>query len=218
MEDVNNRVVIKSNKHGLLIYLDSECSYEHLLEEIEQKFTDAAKFFNGSKMAVAFEGRYLTKEEELEIINLISRSAHIHIVCIIDKNEKLETAYENIVAHHLEIMDSRDGQFYKGTLRKGQVLETQKSIIIIGDVEPGATAVSKGNVIIIGTAKGMIQAGASGNQHAFIAALSLQTNRLKIADVSMRHLSKRPKDMLSYMNPLIVKSDGRHIYIDQLVG
>lgn len=209
MEDVKNLVVIKSNKQGLLIHLDGEASYSDLLLEIKEKFKEAAKFFSGAKLTISFEGRHLTKEEEWEIVNLISSSAHIHILCIIDCDEK-----EN---HHLESSDYQDGQFYKGTLRKRQVLESEKSITILGDVEAGATVVAKGNVIVLGCLNGFIHAGAAGNKHAFISALQMQAPELKIADCFTRRVFKEQNEEISSMEPKIAFADGKHIYIDPLV-
>lgn len=217
MKDVKNPVVIKSNKYGLLIHLDNTLSYQDLLSEIEKKFLDAAKFFRDAKMAVSFEGRHLTKEEEQEIVELISQTAHIHIICIIDRNNEEETSLRNLVTRHLEYWNTQDGQFYKGTLRKRQVLESEKSILVIGDVEIGATVVAKGNIIVLGTAKGKLHAGASGNSSSFIAALSLQPSCLCIADVKAHRLFTRPKDDISGMTPAIAVLDDRHIYIDPLV-
>ena len=66
----------------------------------------------------------------------------------------------------LEAIHEKDGQFYKGTLRGRQVLESEQSIVIIGDIEEGATVASKGNVIVTGTIYGTVIAGASGRRDA----------------------------------------------------
>ena len=79
-------------------------------------------------------------------------------------------------------LSASDGKFYKGTLRSGQVLEAGSSIIILGDVNPGATVVSKGNVVVLGTLKGTIHAGAAGNEGAFVAALNMNPMQIRIAD------------------------------------
>lgn len=210
---MENHVVIKSNKYGLLLYLDSSISYQELISEIKEKFFDASKFFSGAKMAVTFKGRHLTKEEEWEIVNLISKTAHIQIVCIIDDDETRETHCENVVTNRLHELSEKDGLFYKGTLRRRQVLESERNITIIGNVETGATVVSKGNIIVLGSAQGTLHAGASGNRKAFIAALCLATNQLKIANVASRHLFQRPKDSISFMNPEIAILEDRNIYI-----
>lgn len=39
-----------------------------------------------------------------------------------------------------------------------QVLETETSVVIIGDVNPGAQVISKGNIVILGCCMGNIYA------------------------------------------------------------
>ncbi|MEI3380654.1 MAG: septum site-determining protein MinC [Dorea sp.] len=60
------------------------------------------------------------------------------------------SADKKLLDESLEAVHERDGQFYKGTLRGRQVLESEQSIVIIGDIEEGATVASKGNVIVTG--------------------------------------------------------------------
>ena len=132
---MNQKVVIKSNKYGLIVHMDPEAEYKKILEELRTSFTESAKFFKDASMAITFEGRVLTKPQEEEIIDLITDIAHIHIVCIFDKNENTERLYKSVVEECLEDLPRREGQFYRGTLKKRQVLETEKSIIILGDVE-----------------------------------------------------------------------------------
>lgn len=63
-------------------------------------------------------------------------------------------------------LSASTGQFYKGNLRNGDVLESEASIVVIGDVDCGARVSAKGNIIILGTLKGTAQAGLSGNRNA----------------------------------------------------
>ncbi|MDE6760017.1 MAG: septum site-determining protein MinC [Lachnospiraceae bacterium] len=78
------------------------------------------------------------------------------------------------------------GMFYKGTLRSGQTLESKESLVIIGDVNPGATVIAGGNIVIIGTLKGNVTAGSNGNTNAFVMALSMDPIQIQIADVIAR--------------------------------
>lgn len=41
-------------------------------------------------MAIAFEGRELSAEEEYQILDTISRNTSIHVVCVIDNNIEYE--------------------------------------------------------------------------------------------------------------------------------
>lgn len=212
---MDNLVIIKSSKYGLTVHLDEKASYEELLDCIYHKFKDAEKFFRDAKMSITFEGRPLTKVQELQIINLISDAAHIHIVCIIDNNRKNEQLHKRIVDQSLGEIKDHDGQFYKGTLRRKQVLESDSSIVIIGDVEMGATVAAKGNVVIIGGLFGTAHAGASGNKDTYIAALSMNPEQLRIADRRVI-MTPQTEDDEGYIMPVLATTDGKRIFIDPL--
>ena len=186
----NQPVIIKSNKYGLIVILDAELSMEKLKEEVAEKFRSSAKFFGEAQMAVCFQGRGLSLEEEMELVETISGNCQIRIVSIIDENEELEAqmqrALEEKEKKPADLMNLQDGRFYKGTLRSGQVLESETSVIILGDVNPGARVISKGNVIVLGTLKGNIFVGAAGNEAAFVAALSMDPMQIRIGDVIAR--------------------------------
>ncbi len=186
----NQPVIIKSNKYGLIVILDAELSMEKLKEEVAEKFRSSAKFFGEAQMAVCFQGRALSLEEEMELVETISGSCQIQIVSIIDENEELEAQMQRALEEKEEkpadLMNLQDGRFYKGTLRSGQVLESETSVIILGDVNPGARVISKGNVIVLGTLKGNIFVGAAGNEAAFVAALSMDPMQIRIGDVIAR--------------------------------
>lgn len=212
---MKQKVVIKSNKYGLIVHLDSEGDYQDMLKELTEKFTESARFFKDATMAITFEGRVLTKGQEQEIIDMISDTAHVHIVCIFDTNENTERLYQSIVERSLEDMPKREGQFYKGTLKKRQVLETEKSIIILGDVESGAKVISKGNIVVLGTIRGSVHAGAAGNEDAFIVALSMKPQALRIGDKEAQHVyirkEEKPEAKIAWL-------DGERIYIDPLTN
>ena len=159
---MKQKVIIKSNKYGLIVHMDPDAEYTEILKELREKFTESARFFKDATMAVTFEGRILTKPQEEEVIGLITDVAHIHIVCIFDANENTERLYKKVVEDSLNSLTRKEGQFYKGTLRQRQVLETEQSIIILGDVEFGATVVSKGNIVVLGAVRGTVHAGATG--------------------------------------------------------
>ena len=159
----HNSVMIKSNKYGLIVILDDKIPFTDLLLDVAEKFKEASNFFKNAKMAVSFSGRELTREQEKELVSTIVNNSHIHILCVIDEKKEDEEYYRQAVDHAMEELKKQDGQFYRGTLRAGQVLETETSIVIIGDVNPGASVISKGNIVIIGSCRGNVYAGASGN-------------------------------------------------------
>ena len=69
---MNRYVTVKSNKYGLVLYLNSDIAFETLRREVERTFKGTAGFFGKSRLAVSFEGRILTKEQEQQLIEAIS--------------------------------------------------------------------------------------------------------------------------------------------------
>ncbi len=186
---MNRYVTVKSNKYGLVFYLDPDISFDILCQEIERTFKGTEGFFAKSRLAVSFEGRILTKDQEQQLIETITKSAQIEIVCIIDHDEKREQIYKRVVAdtlHTLNDVPKSDGIFCRGTLHKNQVLESEKSIVILGNVEKGATVAAKGNIIILGRLEGKAYAGMGGIQNSFILSFCMQPQKLRIGNVKIR--------------------------------
>ena len=209
-------VTIKSNRYGIEVHLDPQVSFDTLLESLFTKLKDSAKFFEGAKMAVSFLDRKLSDREEQIILDLIAETTGLDIVCIVDRDETNEMTYKSIVENTLTNISRREGQFYRGTLSRKQVLESDTSIIILGDVEFGAKVIAKGNVVIVGSLTGSVHAGASGDRGAFIAALSMQHKQLRIGDIEARRQAIHQESLMSG-GPKVAVADGRRIYVDPLV-
>lgn len=183
-------VIIKSNKYGINLILDPDIPFQELLGYIADKFMESEKFFKNARMAISFDGRKLSPEEEYRIIDMISQKSSIHIACIIDNDEIREQYTKQKMDEYLAAESGNTGRFYKGTLRSGQVLECETSIIIIGDVNPGAKIVSGGNIVILGALKGTAYAGASGNEECFVTALDMNPVQIKIGNIIGRSEDK----------------------------
>ena len=96
--------------------------------------------------------------------------------------------------------------FINKTVRSGMRIEFPGNIVIVGDVNSGAEIVAEGNVIIWGRVRGMIHAGSKGDRSAFICALDLSANQLRIADEISATLKpqKDPRPEIASIN-----SEGR---------
>ena len=209
-------VTIKSSHSGIELRLNANLPFPDLLKAVEEKFRQSADFFKNAKMAVSFSGRTLSISEEEQLIQVITQTTNLEIICIIDHDERKELIYKRAVAQCLSEREKSDGQFYRGPLKRRQLLESESSIVILGDVEFGAKVVAKGNIIILGTLYGSVHAGAAGDRNAFIIALSMQPQRFVIGDIE----AKRQliyQDSLSINGPQIAVVDGKRIYLDPLI-
>ena len=209
-----NSVIIKCNKYGLIVILDENLPFEELIKDVEDKFKESAKFFKNAKMAMTIRGRSLTQAEEKQVVETIVDSCGLHILCIIDEDKKEELLFHQAVDKAMEEKDAEDGWFYRGTLRSGQVLESEHSIVIIGDVNPGANVTSKGNIVVLGSLRGIAYAGATGDRNCFVAALVMKPIQVKIADKMARSaITKRVDDADYKLDPKIAYVKEDHIYV-----
>lgn len=192
---MKNPVIIKSFPNGLSIYLDEEMPFEQLLKEIGLKFKESAHFFKNASMVLSFEGRNLSDQEERMIINTITANSDLNVMCIMGKNEETNKNYIKALqklSYHQQVMENA-GQFYKGTLKDGQMLETENSIIVLGDVYPGACVISSKDIIILGGLYGQAYAGGNGEDGHFVVALEMSPEKLKIGDFKYKTSEKQSK-------------------------
>ena len=68
--------------------------FEELLDNISEKFKNASKFFNNANMAISFNGRDLSSEEEKRILDIISEVSDLNIVCVLDNDNEIKEVYE----------------------------------------------------------------------------------------------------------------------------
>lgn len=187
---MRNAVVIKGNKSGMSVYLEPELPFKELLEAIAAKFKETSRFWGAAQMTLTLEGRELTAEEEFQIVNTITENSSIEILCLLDSDAKRIERCEKALNEKLMELSSNTGQFYKGNLRDGDVLESEASIIIIGDVEKGARVSARGNVIVLGKLNGIVHAGAAGNINAVVVAFEMAPYQVKISDLNFQKAQK----------------------------
>lgn len=232
---MDNSVIIKGSKNGITVFLDEEMPFEELLENVSDKFKNASKFFSNANMAISFDGRNLSAEEEKRILNVISNVSELNIVCVLDENNDIKSVYEEAVKKAMDSVDishqperqkitdpKTTCMFYKGTLRSGQVFEADGSVVVLGDVNPGGKVVAKGSVIVLGSLKGNIFAGVDGNENAFVVALEMSPMQIKIGDIIARSSDSgvnkisKGKNKSKILEPKIAYVYDQNIYIEDL--
>ncbi len=212
MDNKDNSVLFKGVKDGIIILLDKEVEFHIIKEQLNKKILDAQKFFGGAKCSIFLDGRELSDEEEKELTNIITNKINLDVENI-KRLEKVENGKE---VQKEVIFENGFGEnntkFYKGTLRSGQKIEYNGSIVILGDVNPGSEVVATGNIIVLGTLKGIVHAGCGG-KNAFVAALKMIPVQLRIADIIGRAPDKNDRKIetaeLAYI-------DDNTIYIEPI--
>lgn len=108
------------------------------------------------------------------------------------------------------IWDDADARMVYSTVRAGQKIETEHTLVIIGDVNPGAEIIAGGDIIVLGSLRGIAHAGAYDENGGgrVIFALNLQPTQLRIGTVISRGSSEARKV------PEMARVEGTNIMVE----
>ena len=189
-------VVFKGSLNCLTIIMKEEVEFDEILSQMEEKVLSAGKFFKGATLMVKYRGKKLSFAQEEKVFQLLQSKSGAKITGIeMDSEEPPKVEIEPQPKPHAKIRMSNfffkgleEGitKFYRGTVRSGQLINFDGNLVVIGDVNPGGEIVATGNVVIMGSLRGIVHAGANGNKEAIVVALNLQPTQLRIADVITR--------------------------------
>ena len=92
---------------------------------------------------------------------------------------------EEISAKKVEA-ESLPTLYLRKTIRSGQSISSDGNIVVIGDVNPGAEIIAKGDITVWGILGGIAHAGSDGNNYSRIRALKLNPVQIRIGEVFAR--------------------------------
>ncbi|MCR5626730.1 MAG: hypothetical protein K6F99_05375 [Lachnospiraceae bacterium] len=153
-------VVLKMSKSGISVILsqDESVSFDDIVRDTAEKFSENTKFFGESKLVISFRGRKLTEDQEKRLVDEIVEKSGVNIACILNNDENEEQLFVKSLKY-FEDNDNKDDDFFKGTVEAGQTLSVSGSLIILGHVNKGATVKAGGNIVVLGRLYGTAVAG-----------------------------------------------------------
>lgn len=166
----NNYVVIKIN---------DETEFSDIEKEVRKKVNQLKKIYKEDKTPIRVIGRVLKNREIEQIETIIKETLDVDV----EFDMPREMGLSNIKKTFLSEISTSETKFHKGSLRSGQKLEEERSIVILGDVNSGAEVIASDNIVVLGTLRGLAHAGAKGNKQAIIAAGRLDTVQMRIANI-----------------------------------
>ena len=131
-----------------------------------------------------------TEEEEETLLKIIAKHTTMEITFVKTENNEIKRLSDLL---EKELAPFNLAKFHKGSLRNGQKIEFEGSVIVVGDVNPGAEIKAGGNIIILGQLKGMAHAGCKGMTDAFVSAIYMAPVQLRIADIITRFPEENKK-------------------------
>ena len=182
-------IVFKGHKGGLELVINESVDFTSLLEQLKEKLESAAHFFTGNAgVKVVADSNSLTGDERRQLINLLADYGLALYDQTVPPNlagstgsldGEIPVEYRQEPAGGKILIVSR-------MLRGGQRIMFNGSVIIMGDVNPGAEIIAGGSITIKGTCRGVAHAGANGDQLATITADKLIAGQLRIAGMIAR--------------------------------
>lgn len=174
---MDKKVIFKVDKKGITIFINEELDFNSAKKELKERLGKNKGFFHSGLVRFNLGRRNLTIQEKEELLSSICNQEKVLMVEFIE---------EGIQDHPLRPQTSslssrRLCHIIEGTIRSGQQVEMEESILINGDVNPGAEVVSAGSIYILGSLRGLAHAGSSGDETAYVYALVFKPTQLRIA-------------------------------------
>jgi septum site-determining protein MinC len=219
-------VLLKGQKNGIAVQLNDKADLSLIGEALRKKVADAREFFAGANTNVIFKGRALNEDEEKKLLDIIlaETTLDVSFVSNEDFNAALATAPETGPAIKPEAASEppknspvfeQNTLYYRHGLRSGQAIRTDGSAVILGDVNAGSEIVAGGNVIVLGALRGMVHAGAGGDESCYVSALNLQPTQLRIAGV-ITSIQREKGEKSKGRNPEYAFIQAGQVYVEKI--
>ncbi len=176
---MNNCISVNLKKNEIIIKIAEDAKQEQILNALKKKLTELKKLYKNEKTPIRVVGKILKNKEIDEIQELIKESIDVDIEFDMPKTLGL-SSIKRTFEQEVEISET---EFHRGSLRSGQRLEAERSIVILGDVNSGAEVIASDNIVVLGNLRGLAHAGAKGNKQAFISAGNLDAVQIRIANI-----------------------------------
>ncbi len=175
---MNNCITISIKKNQVIIKIDENAEQKEIISSLKKKMIELKNLYQEDKTPILITGKILKNKEMDEIQSLIKKFIDVPI----DFDSPKVLGLHGIKKTFYKEVATSETKFHKGSLRSGQRIEFEGSLVIIGDVNAGAEVIAGENIVVLGTLRGLAHAGAKGNKDAVIEAVDIEAVQIRIAD------------------------------------
>ena len=176
---MKNCVSINLKKKEIIIKIFENAEQIDIEKDLKRKLPELKRLYQDEKTPIRVVGKVMKNKEIDRIQEIIKEKLDVEIEFDMPKTLGLSSIKRT---YQKEIAVS-ETTFHRGSLRSGQKLETEGSLVILGDVNRGAEVVASDNIVVLGTLRGLAHAGAKGNKQAIIAAGTLDAVQVRISNI-----------------------------------
>ena len=217
-------VELKGFRDGMRLIIDPEAPMEQIEQAIVERMANLGDSLSGLIMNMDLGSRSLNDEELIRLKNLLNEDYGLEVKQIIgDSYDEPKAAQEPQITgvpalHGEERVYSQlasiqeETRFIRHTLRSGQAERAlEGNMVILGDVNPGAEVIAAGDIIVLGTLRGVAHAGALGNTSSIIFALNLLPTQLRIG----RFITRPPAEQQPHQQAEIARVEEDAIIVEE---
>lgn len=188
----HDAVVLKGSREGVAIIIHETASIDVAVRDLREKLKNAGSFFQGAVFRLEAGNRLLSQDERQALSSTVEEFGVALRDCTPQANEGVsEREEEDLPCESPRQQGEEETLFIRRTIRSGQRVEHHGNIVIMGDVNPGAVVMCSGDIVVLGTLRGLAHAGAEGNTKAIVMAFRLQPTQLRIA----HYISRAPDEV-----------------------
>ena len=175
---MSNSINISIKKNQVIIKIEENAEQKEILTDLRKKMIELKNLYKEDKTPILITGKVLKNKEMDEIQAVIKRFIDVQV----DFDSPKVLGLHGIKKTFYKEVATSETKFHKGSLRAGQKIEFEGSIVIIGDVNAGAEVIAGENIVVLGNLRGLAHAGAKGNKDAVIEASEIDAVQIRIAD------------------------------------
>jgi len=170
-------MVFKGAGGEFQLILNDVTNFDVVLEQLRIKLPLASEFFCcGTTVRLPAK---LTAEQRTKITELLAEHGLVNADDDQVNSQPLDE-HERHERHETKAL------IVSKTLRSGQKVTYEGSVVVVGDVNPGAEVIAGEDIIILGSCRGVAHAGVAGNVSATITANKIIATQLRIAGLIAR--------------------------------
>jgi septum site-determining protein MinC len=193
MGETSSLIQIKGIRDGLLVTLagaawpDLEAAF---IENIESR----SAFFQGARVVLDVGAQDLRVADLSKLRDQLSERG-VSLWAVLSESALTERTAQNlglatrlskphlteVTAKPEQLLPEGAAKWVNGPLRSGGKVAYDGNVVVMGDVNSGAEIVAGGSIIVWGRLRGVVHAGAQGDQNAVVCALELAPTQLRIA-------------------------------------
>ncbi|MBI5930298.1 MAG: septum site-determining protein MinC [Chloroflexi bacterium] len=234
---MSGAIQFKGIRQGLLVTIPPDDEWAKVIADLATRIDQQAAFFKGASVALDVDKRAVRRHELANLLTILQKR-DVNLISVLSTSattqgaaRKLGLATELVEppATQSHIPDTSrfvetnseapslksdvhgtEGVLIRRTLRSGQSVQNNGHVVILGDVNAGSEIVAGGDVVVWGKLRGVVHAGAYGDETCVVCALDLQPTQLRIASlisVSPPSKKRRKHPERAYVEDGVIKAE-----------